>query len=184
LASEPEETARRSAELDALVECATPPVLVIRRPVNEPASVFGKILHGLTGNFQQTRNFSYSFSLAEPGGSVLLLHAVAENELADVRAALKSAPGVTDRGSQEVLAGMSQHGERFLKGVGGAMRDDTFEVSYRLTVGDVEAVMQDELAREGYGLLVVGHHCEGCSHIAASDYQLMHQVRDIPVLAL
>lgn len=184
LTSEPDETALRSAELDALVESATPPVLVIRRPVNDPATVFRKILHSLTGNFQQTRNFSYSFSLAEPDGRVLLLHAVADHEISDVREALAGAPSITDRSSDEVLAEMSQHGERFLRGVVAAMRDDAFGVGYRLAVGDVEEVMRSELAAGDYGLLVVGHHCDGCSHIAASDYQLMHQVRDIPVLAL
>ncbi len=184
LSTEPDETKRRSAELDALVESATPPVLVIRRPVNDPASVFRKILHSLTGNFQQTRNFSYSFTLAEPGGGVQLLHAIEDHEMEDVREALAGAPSITDRNSVEVLAGMSQHGERFLKGVVAAMRDDAFDVSYRLAVGDVEEVMREELACGEYGLLVVGHHCEGCSHIAASDYQLMHQVREIPVLAL
>jgi hypothetical protein len=44
--------------------------------------------------------------------------------------------------------------------------------------------VQEELAAGAYGLLVVGRHEEGYSRITAADYQLMHLVRDVPVLAL
>ena len=59
-----------------------------------------------------------------------------------------------------------------------------FTASYRLEVGPIGATVQAELQRGGYSLLVVGNHQEGFSHISAEDYQLMHEVRDVPVLAL
>ena len=40
------------------------------------------------------------------------------------------------------------------------------------------------LAIGEYTLLVVGSHADGHSQVSASEYQLMHVVREIPVLAL
>ena len=91
---------------------------------------------------------------------------------------------VSDDDEQEVLAHLTHHGERYLKAVVAASRDMPYDVSYRLRLGDIVEVTQQELVGGEYGLLVVGHHEEGHSHITAADYQLMHLVRDVPVLAL
>ncbi|MFQ5592178.1 MAG: universal stress protein [Phycisphaerae bacterium] len=171
-------------ELDALVRDVAPPVLLIHRPVHEPVDIFRKILHSLTGNFQQTRNFAYSFRLAETDATLTLLHAVAPNQLDDVREALRVSPDVAGQTGKELLEGMAHHGERFLKAVVAASRERPFNVAYRIAVGDVVPTVNEELARGGYTLLVVGSHRNGHSHIGASDYQLMHTVTEIPVLAL
>jgi hypothetical protein len=171
-------------DLDQLVQGAAPPVLLLREPIGEPADVFRKILHSLTGNFQQTQNFAYSFTLAETDATLLLLHTIDSDELADVRDALLVSPDIAEKSGDELLESMAHHGERFLKAVVAASRKRPFEVTYRLAVGDVVPTVSGELERGDYGLLVVGSHREGHSYLAASDYQLMHTVRDIPVLAL
>ena len=156
----------------------------IVRLIGEPADVFRKILHSLTGNFQQTQNFAYSFTLAETDAALLLLHTIDSGELADVRDALLVSPDIAEKSGDELLESMAHHGERFLKAVVAASRKRPFEVTYRLAVGDVVPTVGRELERGDYGLLVVGSHRDGHSYLAASDYQLMHTVLDIPVLAL
>ena len=54
LIPEPEDEGARVVEKDALVEGAAPPILLVRRPVEQPAAVFRSILHSLSGDFQQT----------------------------------------------------------------------------------------------------------------------------------
>ncbi len=184
LLPEPERETARVVALDALVEGTVPPILVVRRPLAAPADVFGRILHALTGNFQQTQNFSYSFTLAEEPGAILLLHAVNDTELEDVRDTLRVSPRIHDEAGEDLLGAMARHGEQFLKGVVAASRKAPYDVSYRIVVGQVTDVVRRELSERDYGLVVVGRHAEGYSHVSADDYQLMHAVRDIPVLAL
>ena len=171
-------------ELDALIRGAAPPVLIVRTPVTSATGVFRKVLHSLTGSFEQTQHFAYSFTLVEDTGSILLLHTVDTHDVAAVRAALRVSPDIADEGEAELLDSLAHHGERYLKGVGAASRNQPYDVSYRLAVGEVVPTVQAELERGEYGLLVVGTHEEGYSHVVAADYQLMHMVRDIPVLAL
>jgi hypothetical protein len=171
-------------DVDALVQGTQPPILFVRSKVPDPAGVFRNILHSLTGNFQQTQNFSYSFTLVDEHGRILLLHAIDAEEIQDVREALQVSPEVAQKSRRELLDALTHHGERYLKGVVAASRKMPYEVSYSLTVGDVVPAVQAELARGDYGLLVVGNHEEGHSRITADDYQLMHLVRDVPVLAL
>ena len=59
----------QSERLDALVEGTAPPVMVIRQSPAKTADVFKDILHSLSGNFQQTENFAYSFTLVDDRGS-------------------------------------------------------------------------------------------------------------------
>ncbi|UCE61076.1 MAG: hypothetical protein JSU63_04865 [Phycisphaerales bacterium] len=181
---EPADEAARTIDIDHLVQGAAPPVLLVRSPVDKPADVFGKILHSLTGNFQQTQNFAHSFTLAESGGVLLLLHTVTSDELADVRDALQVSPDIADEEGDELLESMAHHGERFLKAVVAASRRRSFDVGYRILIGDVVSIVQQELEIGDYGMFVVGSHREGHSYLGASDYQLMHVVRGIPVLAL
>ena len=183
LLPEPAPEGARVIDLDHLVQGAAPPVLLLRNPVGEPRALFRKILHSLTGNFRQTQNFAYSFTLAEEDATLLLLHAIDVSELKDIRDALRISPGA-DQTGDELLKSLAHQGERFLKAVVAASRKQPFEVRYRIAVGNVVPTVGHELERGDYGLLVVGSHREGHSHIAASDYQLMHTVRDIPVLAL
>lgn len=180
----PQNEAARALDLDDLVEGVLPPVLVVRQPIDSPAAVFKTILHSLTANFQQTQNFSYSFTLVEDGGAVRLLHTIAAAEIDDVRDALQVSPDIAADDGDELLKNLAHHGERFLKAVVLASRDKPCDVSYRLAVGDVVAEVRAEIAGGGFGLLVVGKHRSGRSHVAAEDYRLMHQVTDIPVLAL
>jgi hypothetical protein len=105
-------------------------------------------------------------------------------ELEDVRDALLVSPETTDEEGDELLAKMAHHGERFLKGVVAASRKEPFDVGYRIVVGDVVDTVRAELESGDYGLLVVGRHEDGRSHVAADDYQLMHAVTEVPVLAL
>ncbi len=174
----------RFLDLDQLVQGTRPPVLLLRRPIDEPRSLFRNILHSLTGNFRQKENFAYSFTLVDEQGSLLLLHTIDVQELEDVRDALKVARTIEAGQEKELLERMTHHGERYLKAVVAASRDQPYDVNYRLALGDVVAAVRGELERGDYGLLVVGHHHQGHSHIAAADYQLMHAVRDIPILAL
>ena len=184
LLPEPEDEAARFVDLDAVVTGTTPPILTVRMPVADPRAVFGNILHGLTGNFRQTQNFAYSFTLAEDHGRLSLLHAIEDSDVQDVRDTLQVSPDIAESTGDELIRAMMHHGERYLKAVVTAARQRPFDVSYRLAVGEVVALVQDELRRGDYGLLVVGSHTDGHSHVSADDYQLLHQVRDIPVLAL
>ncbi len=184
LMPEPEDEAGRVVSVDALVEGTSPPILLVRSEIDEPASVFSRVLHSLTGSFQQTQNFSHSFTLVEDAGQVLLLHVVSEAEVADVRDAMRVSPEVDTEEGEKLVEKLSHHGERFLKGVVAAAREAPYDASYRLAVGDIVETVRTELEAGGYSVLVVGHHVEGHSHISADDYQLMHTVRDIPVLAL
>ena len=180
----PEEELACMVDIDAMVQGASPPVLLIRQPVQQPSGMFGKILHSLTGDFQQSRNFAHSFTLVEDSGLIMLLHTIDRQDIADVRNALKATPSIDTLESQDLLDALAGHGERYLKGVVAASRSSTYDVCYRLTVGQVVPSVQNELSRGGYGLLVVGRHSGGYSVVGADDYQLMHTIRDIPVLAL
>ena len=184
LLPEPRDETARVVDLDLLVTGTAPPILIVRRPIGEPEAVFARILHGLTGSFQQTQNFSYSFTLAGDGGRLVLLHIIDDDEIQDVRGVLQVSPEIADETGEKLLRNLAHHGERYLKAVVAASRNRPFDVTYRLAVGDIITTVKEELIRGDYGLLVVGSHYEGHSHLAADDYQLMHQVRDIPVLAL
>ncbi|MEE9296222.1 MAG: hypothetical protein V3W34_14845 [Phycisphaerae bacterium] len=181
---DPADEADRTVGVDHLVVGTQPPILLIRQPIDDPGPVFQNVLHSLTGNFQQTANFAYSFTLVAESGSLILLHTIDAGDLLDVREALQVAPGIEADEERELLDRMTHHGERYLKGVAQAARDKPYEVRYRLSVGDVITTVRNALAQESYGLLVVGRHTDGHSRIDAADYQLMHMVRDIPVLAL
>ena len=181
----PAEAKRHVIDIDPLIQGAAPPVLLIRTPIERPAAVFQRVLHSLTGNFRQTQNFAYSFSLVEDaGGELLLLHTIDETELADVRHALHLSPGVPADGREELLAGLTHQGERYLKAVVAASRKYPYDVSYRLAIGEVVPTVMQELQSGRHSLLVVGCHHHQHSFIEAADYELMHEVQDIPVLAL
>jgi hypothetical protein len=184
LIPEPEDEDARLVDANMLVEGSAPPILLVRRPVEQPRSVFQSILHSLSGNFQQTENFSYSFTLVEEQGTLRLLHAIDRNDIVAVREAMQVSPETSDQDEKEIIRQLTHHGERYLKAVVAASRESPYEVSYRLTLGDVVSAVQQELAAGSYGLLVVGHHEEKYSRVTAADYQLMHLVRDVPVLAL
>lgn len=184
LIAEPADEAARVVDIDDLVRGAAPPVLIVRQPIANPADVFARILHSLTGNFQQTRNFSYSFALVERDGEILLLHVIDETEIGDICEALRISSEIDATAAEDLLDRLRRHGERYLRGVVAASQPFPYEVSYRLEVGPIVATVQAELASGQYGLLVVGHHQDGRSHISADDYQLMHLVRDVPILAL
>jgi len=172
-------------ELDTLIEALTPPVLLVRNPMTEPAGTFRRILHSLTGNFQQTQNFEYSFTLVDDeNGELMLLHVIDQEEMQGVRNALKLSAEINEKQGDTLLEKMSHQGERYLKGVVAAGRDQPYQVSYRLEIGEVVPTVRRELERQSYTLLVVGRHREGKSYMAADDYQLMRMVKDIPVLAL
>lgn len=171
-------------DLDAVVTGTTPPILTVRSPISDPQAVFGNILHGLTGNFRQTQNFAYSFTLAEDHGRLTLLHAIEDSDVQDVRDTLQLSPDIAESAGDDLVEALTHHGERYLKAVVAAARERPFDVSYRLAVGEIVALVQGELKRGDYHLLVVGSHTDGHSHVSSDDYQLLHQVRDIPVLAL
>ncbi|MCH7873051.1 MAG: hypothetical protein IID33_15250 [Planctomycetes bacterium] len=171
-------------DLDAVVTGTTPPILTVRSPISDPRVVFGNILHGLTGNFRQTQNFAYSFTLAEDHGRLSLLHAIEDSEVQDVRDTLQLSPDITESTGNDLVEALTHHGERYLKAVVAAARKRPFDVGYQLAVGEIVPLVKAELKRGDYGLLVVGSHTDGHSHVSANDYQLLHQVWDIPVLAL
>lgn len=173
-----------AVDLDAVVQGTAPPVLVIQNPVEEPASIFRHVLHSVSGNFRQTQNFAYSFTLVEDQGRLLLLHVVEQSELDDVRDALRVSSQIDDSSRAALLENLRHHGERYLKAVVAASRTRPFSVTYRLAVGEVVDTVRRALAEETFDLLVVGSHIEGHSHVNADDYRLMHQVRDVPILAL
>ncbi len=185
LIPEPGSADRRVLDLDPLVQGTAPPIMLVRKAIEQPAAVFRRVLHSLTGNFRQTQNFAYSFSLVEDaGGELLLLHTIDEDDLLEVRDALRVSPNVPADGRQELLACLMRQGERYLKAVIAASRKYPYTVRYRLALGAVVPTVRKELETGRHSLLVVGHHREGHSFIEAADYELMHQVRDIPVLAL
>lgn len=184
LIPEPQDERARVVDQDALVKGTAPPILLLRRPVQQPETIFRSILHSLSGNFQQTENFSYSFALVAEEGSVLLLHAIDKDDIDVVREAMQVSPDVSDQDEDEIIKHLAHHGERYLKAVVAASRKFPYQVTYRMTLGDVVTTVQRELASGSYGLLVVGHHQERHSRITAADYQLMHLVCEVPVLAL
>jgi hypothetical protein len=184
LVPSPQMKEARLVDRDALVTGADAPVLFVPRPIDDPAALFKRILHSLPGNFRQTRNFAYSFTLVDDHGEILLLHTIDEDELEGVRQALRVSPDIESQDRQELLETLARHAERYLKGVVAASREMPYEVHYRLTVGQAVAAVEEELARGGFGLLVVGAHQEGYSEVDAEVYQLMHTVQDVPVLAL
>lgn len=184
LLPEPESEGARFIDLDALVQDTAPPILVVRSALDRPSAVFGRVLHCLTGNFQQTENFAYSFTLVESRGRLRLLHVIGANEVEDVRATLQVSPDIATRTGKTLLDNLARHGERYLKAVAATRRDRPFDVTYRLATGDIITTVRQELSTGDHGLLVVGSHDDGQSQVTADDYQLMHQVRDIPVLAL
>jgi hypothetical protein len=57
-------------------------------------------------------------------------------------------------------------------------------VKYEVRVAAAADAIKSTLSNNGYGLLVIGKHREGHSQVSAEEYQLVHAVRDIPVLAL
>jgi hypothetical protein len=171
-------------DIDHIVQGTSPPVLIIREPVAEPGKVFHRILHSLSGNFQQSKHFSYSFSLAQSGGSLTLLHTIEQDEILDVRDAMMVSPKTSEATARELIQQLEHHGERYLKAVTQAARDEPFHVAYRLEVGEIVPSVLATIENESFSLLVVGHHEAGHSRISAVDYQLMHLVKSIPVLAL
>ena len=54
-------------------------------------------------------------------------------------------------------------------------------MSYQLAVGEIVPLVKDELKRVDYGLLVVGLHTDGHSHVSPDDYQFLPPVPDFPV---
>ncbi len=184
LIPEPVDEEARIVEKGNLVKGSAPPILLVRRPIEQPSAVFQNILHSLSGNFQQTENFSYSFALVEDRGTLRLLHAIDQEDLSAVREALWASPDVSPADEKEILKNLTRRGERYLKAVVAASRKQPYEVNYRLRLGSVVEAAREELASGSYGLLVVGRHEEGHSRITAADYQLMHLVHNVPVLAL
>lgn len=172
------------ATLDHLVEAAKAPVLIVRKTIAEPESVFANVLHSLTGNLKNIDNLAYSFTLAEDQGSLVLVHTVEEAEVGDVRDTLRVSPEISEASGDALIENLKRHAERYLKGVVASSRDEPYHVSYHLRVGGVLDSVQDDLALGDYGVLVVGSHHEGRSHVKAVEFQLMHSVQDIPVLAL
>lgn len=180
----PEVEDLRLIDLAAFIRGAAPPILIIRRPIPDAGKVFSRILHSLTGNFQQKQNFAYSFTLASDGAELLLLHTIDRDDIQDVREALQLSAAVESESADEVLEQMAHHGERHLKGVVAAATSRPFNVSYRLAVNRVVDEVMAELRRGDYSMLVVGAHLEGHSHVNAADYELVYSVQDVPVLAL
>lgn len=184
LVPEPRDAALRMLDIDPLIEGVRPPILLIRQAVTDAKQVFGRVLHTLTGNFQQTENFAHSFRLVAGGGEVLLLHVIDPGQIGDVREALRLTVDIEADEQSDVLDEMARHGERYLKGVVAGARKLPCEVSYRLTVGNVLDIVPAELTANEYGLVVVGAHRDGRSHVAAEVYRLMHLLASTAVLAL
>ncbi len=170
--------------VDSMVFGCDAPILILRQPVADPGAVFQRVLHSLTGNLTGIRNLAYSFNLVASSGELVLMHTIEEEEIDEVRDTLRVSPGISDASGDELVADLTCHAERFLKGMVEASRDEPYEVSYRLGVGDVLNVVQYELSRENYSLLVLGTHEAGKSRIDAEEYRLMHMAVEIPVLAL
>ena len=184
LLPEPDAQGERVSILDELARLATVPILIVRNPIAQARDVFKNVLHSLTGNLEQIEHLAYSFHLVEDHGKLVLLHIVELEDLDDVRETLKVSPEISSEAGDELVADLAHHAERHLKGLVAATRDEPYDVSYRLSAGEVLPEVQREVDRGGYGLLVVGTHREGMRHLDADEYQMMHLVRDIPVLAL
>lgn len=175
---------RDAAMLDELVAGARAPVLIVRGPVADPQSLFTNVLHSLTGNLEAIENLAYSFTLVEDSGTLMLLHTVNDDELNEVRDTLRVSKEISAEKGDAFLENLKKHAERYLKGVVASSREEPYTVSYHLRVGDVIESVEREIRMDHSHLLVVGTHHEGGSHISALEYQLMHRVRTIPVLAL
>jgi len=160
------------------------PVLILHRPPADSNAPFRRVLHSLTGNFRQTTNFSFPFALVEPGGTVELLHVIDDEEIVDVREALQVSAKIATEDREKLVQEMAKHGERFLKAVVASQRKGSLNVTYRIVVGDIVTTVENTLKQQEYDLLVVGHHAGGRSHVFTADYQLMHKVKDVAVLAL
>lgn len=184
LLPEPSREEDRLLDLDPLVEELEPPVMILRSQIENPRQCFARVLRVLTGKFQHTRNFSYAFALTEPKGLLELLHTVHEEEIADVRGALSVSPEVPDEVGEDLLQEIARQGERYLKGVALSGKAQPFEIRYRVLVGHVLDLVQKEVELGNYGMVIVGRHREGKSHVEADVYQLMHLVRSVPVLAI
>ncbi len=182
--AEHEDIDRRFVNFDDLVVGVKPPVMVVRQEIDDVSRVFDRVLHSLSGNFRQTENFAYSFSLVRDKGLVHLLHVIDDNEVADVREVLEGQSALDDVEREALIERLTRVGERYLKAVVASRRERPFDVTYLLGVGDVLTAVRNELSRGDYGLLIVGRHEEGHSHVEAVDYQLMHEVSQVPVLAL
>jgi hypothetical protein len=170
--------------LDRLVSELGPPVLMVPCAIEDPQQTFRSALHSLTGSFQQRKNFAFSFRLVELGGRLLLLHTISDTEVDDVRESLRVAPRVSQEEAAELLLAMGHHGERYLKAIVSASSELDCDVTYRISLGNPVELVRSELECRPYGLLVVGCHRQGASHVAADVYQLMHTVTRVPVLAL
>ena len=184
LFSEVSSEGKGGGELDELVEALAAPVLIVREPLNDPGKVFEHVLHNLTGSLKQIRNLAYSFSLVADEGELMLLHVIAAEELEDVRDTLLVSSEISREEGANLIHHLKDHTERYLKGIVASSRTEPYEVSYRLSIGDVLPCVEEELRRGDFGLLVVGTHAEGRSHTDAVEYQLMHAIQDTPVLAL
>jgi len=164
-----------------LIEDLAPPVLLMTSPFRE----FTKTLHCLTvGDIENIRNFAYSFNLVETNGELLLLHVIEESDIEQVAQALQVSPKISEKGGDELLRNLKEHAEQYLKGMVASRRDHCYEVNYRLAVGGVLPEVQSGLRSGDFGLLIIGSHREGRSHVDADEYQLMHLIKDIPILAL
>lgn len=172
------------ADVDCLVFGCNAPILILRQPLDNPSAVFSRVLHSLTGNLTGIRNLAYSFNLVHSGGELVLMHTIEEGEIDELRDTLRVSPGISESSGDALIADLTHHAERFLKGMVEASRDEPYEVSYRLGLGDVLSVVQHELSQGNYSLLVLGTHTEGKSKVDAEEYRLMHMVTEIPVLAL
>ena len=170
--------------LDSFVESVHVPILILNRPIRKPDTLFGHILHSLTGRFEQERDFSISFHLAERAADVTVIHTVSSDQIDDVRQTLRVSSQVSAEEQEEVLGHLTVHGERYLKAVVHAARELPCHVTYRIEVGTALEVIEQQLSEGDYSLLVVGAHREGRSHIEAEVYQLMHRVTASAVLAL
>ena len=156
----------------------------MRKPNEDPHSIFRNVLHALNGSLEKIEHIAYSFALVADNGLLKLLHTIDESELDDVRETLKVTPDISSKSGENLIEDFTTAARRQLKGIVEATRNEPYEVAYELRVGEVEITVQAELAAQPYGLLVVGRHEAGRSLIDAEEYQLMHIVKDIPVLAL
>lgn len=172
------------ADLDTLVESVHAPVFIFRQPIEYAGQPFERPLHYLTGAFEQKRNFAYSFHLVATGGEVFVKHVINEDEIDEVKAALSLSEMIDDGTMECVLKELTRAGERYLKGVVAGAEHLPCTVRYDVSVGDVLESVEKEMAAGKHTLLVVGAHVQGRSHLDARVYQLMHQIKSAPVLAL
>ncbi len=83
-----------------------------------------------------------------------------------------------------LIENLKRHAQRHLKGVVASARKEPYTVKYHLRVGDAVTAVKREIRTTHCTLLVVGTHHRGSSHVGALEYQLMHRIQDVPVLAL